>query len=147
MEYPLLLSKIYSEKGFYLRAAGDYLHKYLPHWPIFKFFGAFDGSRESCAKLMKAGQNVVRTIVSLLSEIVKIDFLFFSGCVQLIFPGGGREVLKRKSDKKYELMWKDRESLSLVCFVFLCLCLANQFSFGSPQVVDLQSWQFSMDIP
>ena len=29
----------------------------------------------------------------------------------LVYPGGGHEVLKKKTDKKYGLMWKKRAGL------------------------------------
>ena len=41
------------------------------------------GTRENCAELMRRGENI------------------------LVFPGGGREVFKRK-DEAYRLIWKER---------------------------------------
>ena len=49
----------------------------MEHW------GVVDGNRENCGRLMEARESI------------------------LVFPGGGREVAKRK-DEKYKLIWQER---------------------------------------
>ena len=49
-----------------------------------KVLGAVDGTREVCDLLMEAEKPI------------------------LVYPGGAYEAFKKKTDKKYELLWKDR---------------------------------------
>ncbi|MEI8256092.1 MAG: lysophospholipid acyltransferase family protein [Deltaproteobacteria bacterium] len=84
LDIPLLFFELYERKGIYLRALGDHLHFKIPLWGRFlASFGVVDGTRENCAQLMAAGESI------------------------LVFPGGGREVAKRKNEK-YRLIWKER---------------------------------------
>lgn len=84
LDAPLLVAEIYSERGIWLRVLGDRLHFSLPGWShMLKRYGVVVGSRETCAELMQHGQHV------------------------LVFPGGGREVFKRKGEA-YELIWRER---------------------------------------
>jgi hypothetical protein len=80
----MLFMSIHEQTGRLARALGDHLHFGLPLWrDALKSFGAVDGTRENCARLFRAGEVVV------------------------VFPGGGREVMKRKGEK-YTLVWKER---------------------------------------
>lgn len=84
LDAPMLFMSIYEETGRLTRALGDHLHFGLPLWrDVLLGFGAVDGTRENCARLFQAGEPV------------------------LVFPGGGREVMKRKGEK-YKLVWKER---------------------------------------
>ncbi len=84
LDIPLLFFELYERKGIYLRALGDHLHFKIPLWGrLLESFGTVDGTRENCARLMEAGESI------------------------LVFPGGGREVAKRKNEK-YRLIWKER---------------------------------------
>lgn len=81
---PLMLAQIYRDKGIAVRSLGDKFHFTLPLWgKMLTRFGAFNGTRENCDTLMATGAPI------------------------LIFPGGGREVMKRKHEA-YKLIWKQR---------------------------------------
>ena len=84
MDAPLILEQIYRATGVMPRALADHMHYLIPGWrDMLHRFGVVDGTRENCRKLMGAGHPV------------------------LVFPGGGREVAKRKGEA-YELAWKQR---------------------------------------
>ena len=77
-------AELYEKKGLFLRGLGDHLHFRVPVWrDLLTSLGAVDGTRENCARLLREGEAV------------------------LVFPGGGREVVKRKGER-YQLLWKDR---------------------------------------
>ena len=84
LDVPLLYAELYREKGIFLRALGDHIHFKIPGWrDALEAFGVVDGTRENCAELMRAGESI------------------------LVFPGGAREVAKRRGEK-YKLVWKER---------------------------------------
>jgi 1-acyl-sn-glycerol-3-phosphate acyltransferase len=84
LDAPLLFYELYLKKDIFLRSLGDHLHFKIPLWrQALHRFGVVDGNPESCRALLAAGE-----------------------CV-LVFPGGGREVAKRKGEK-YQLLWKER---------------------------------------
>jgi len=84
LDVPLMIGELWKQKGIYLRGLGDHVHFKVPVWgELLRRFGAVDGTRENCAALMRAGETV------------------------LVFPGGAREVAKRKNEH-YQLIWKDR---------------------------------------
>jgi len=79
-----LFLSLLEEKNILLRGLGDHIHFQIPVWgPLLSVLGAVDGTRENCAALLGAGESV------------------------LVFPGGAREVSKRKGEK-YALIWKER---------------------------------------
>ncbi len=84
LDIPLLLAQLYREREVLPRSLGDDCHFLFPVWPeVIRSFGAVPGSRENCSTLMKAGEHI------------------------LVFPGGGREVYKRRGEA-YKLIWKER---------------------------------------
>lgn len=84
LDTPLLLGELYRAKGILLRALGDHGHFKVPVWgDLLTRLGVVDGTRETCDRLMREGEAI------------------------LVFPGGGREVAKRKGEK-YKLIWKER---------------------------------------
>ncbi len=84
LDVPFLIMGVHRERSIYLRALGDHIHFKIPVWRDFlDRYGVVDGNRESCAQLLRAGE-----------------------CV-LVFPGGAREVSKRKGEK-YKLIWRQR---------------------------------------
>lgn len=84
LDSPLLYEKLYKDKGIVLRSLGDHFHFDVPVWrDILKQGGAVPGTPENCARLMQAGEHI------------------------LVYPGGGREVAKRKGEQ-YKLTWKTR---------------------------------------
>lgn len=84
LDIPLLFWELWHQKQIYLRPLGDRLHFKVPLWrELVRRFGAVEGSRPNCSRLMEAGESI------------------------LVFPGGGREVTKRKRER-YKLIWKER---------------------------------------
>lgn len=81
---PLLFAKVYKETGVAVRSLGDKFHFHVPVWRDFLArLGTVNATRENTAALMRAGEPI------------------------LVFPGGGREVMKRKGEA-YRLIWKNR---------------------------------------
>lgn len=84
LDVPLLGYGIYKRKGVYIRGLADRAHFKIPGWRhIFQWLGSVVGSRENCSDLMKSGAHI------------------------MVFPGGSREVAKRKGEA-YQLIWKER---------------------------------------
>ena len=84
LDVPLMFGAVHEQRGRVLRSLGDHAHYSVPGWrDLLTRFGTVRGTRENCAALMDRGEPV------------------------LVFPGGGREVMKRK-DEAYELLWKER---------------------------------------
>ena len=84
IDSPLFASELYSRTGVYPRSLGDHFHFDVPGWgDLLIRYGAVPGTRENCSRLMQAGQHV------------------------LVFPGGAREVAKRRNEIN-RLTWKNR---------------------------------------
>ena len=84
LDVPLMSSHLYREHGVFLRGLGDRGHFAVPGWSkLLVNAGMVLGTPENCAALMQTGQHV------------------------LVFPGGGREVMRRKGED-YQLIWKKR---------------------------------------
>lgn len=84
VDAPVMFLELWFQEGIFLRALGDHTHFKIPGWrDVLTRYGVVDGTREHCAALMQAGEHI------------------------LVFPGGGREVSKRKGER-YELIWKER---------------------------------------
>jgi 1-acyl-sn-glycerol-3-phosphate acyltransferase len=84
LDIPMLGLELYERTGRVVRGLGDHNHFAVPLWRDFLArIGAVRGTRENCARLLAAGEAV------------------------LVFPGGGREVMKHKGEK-YRLVWKER---------------------------------------
>lgn len=84
IDIPMLGLEIYEKTGRMVRGLGDHIHFDTPLWrDVLKSLGAVRGTRENCARLFEEGEAV------------------------LVFPGGGREVMKHKHEK-YKLIWKER---------------------------------------
>ncbi len=75
---------IFAETGRWLRGLADHLHYQIPGWrDLLTRLGAVHGTRENCARLFAQGEAVA------------------------VFPGGGREVNRRRGEA-YRLLWKRR---------------------------------------
>jgi 1-acyl-sn-glycerol-3-phosphate acyltransferase len=84
LDIPMLALEIAEKTGRLVRGLGDHNHFALPIWrDVLHRLGAVRGTRENCARLFERGEAV------------------------LVFPGGGREVMKHKGEK-YQLIWKER---------------------------------------
>ena len=84
IDIPMLGIEVLNGTGRLVRGLGDHNHFAVPIWrDVLRRLGAVHGTRENCAALFKKGEAV------------------------LVFPGGGREVMKRKGER-YKLIWKER---------------------------------------
>lgn len=84
IDIPMLGLELYEKTGRLVRGLGDHNHFALPLWrDLLHALGVVRGTRENCARLFERGDAV------------------------LVFPGGGREVMKHKHEK-YQLIWKER---------------------------------------
>ncbi len=93
-DVPFLVLGIHERTGVLVRSLGERQHFRLPGWrDVLSRFGAVDGSRESARALMRAGLPV------------------------LVFPGGGREVARRKGDY-YPLVWRERIGFARLALEF-----------------------------
>lgn len=81
----LWASELYLEKDVFCRSLVDDFHYLLPGWRDIgsKLMGFVRGSRENCHAMMDAGESII------------------------VYPGGGRETCKRKSEL-HHLTWKKR---------------------------------------
>ena len=84
LDVPLIVEYIREQYGVHLRSLGDRMHFHVPIWKdILTKGGMVLGSPENCHALMSSGQSI------------------------MVFPGGAREVMRRKGEK-YQLIWKKR---------------------------------------
>jgi len=84
LDLPLMVLGLWEQRRILAHGLADHFHFRVPGWRDFLAgFGAVDGTRENCAALMREGESI------------------------LVYPGGAREVFKRKSEK-YQLLWKQR---------------------------------------
>ena len=84
LDVPLMVLGLYARRGIFVHSLGDHVHFRVPLWrDLLSRFGTVDGTPDNCRTLMRAGASI------------------------LVFPGGGREVFKRKGER-YQLLWKQR---------------------------------------
>jgi len=96
VDTPLIVLEVYRKRGVMLRGMADRVHFALPLWrDLLARGGAVLGTRENCRRLLEAGE------------------------VVLTYPGGGREVMKRKGEK-YKLLWGDHLGFARMAVRFGC---------------------------
>lgn len=84
LDLPLMADQIRRDRGRFVRGLADHAHFAVPAWrDLLLRCGAVRGTRENCRALLSAGEAV------------------------LVYPGGGREVAKRKGEA-HRLIWKQR---------------------------------------
>jgi 1-acyl-sn-glycerol-3-phosphate acyltransferase len=84
LDAPLMVLGLRERRGIVVRSLGDHLHFRIPGWRLLlERGGVVEGTPENCHALMRGGETI------------------------LVFPGGGREVFKRKGEK-YRLLWGER---------------------------------------
>lgn len=112
-DVPPLIFGLYIQKNIFLRGVGDRVHFRVPVWKsIVKQYGAFEGTRSAIHQLMMQREHI------------------------LIYPGGGREVMKNKGEA-YQLFWKNR-------FGFIELSLEHGYdiipfaAIGGEEILDLK---------
>lgn len=95
-DIPLMLAEIHESRGRFVRGLADHAHFRVPVWrDLLTRFGAVRGTRENCGRLMGAGEAV------------------------LVFPGGAREVNKRRGER-YQLIWKQRLGFARLAIQHRC---------------------------
>ncbi len=96
LDAPMLIGELWRLAGVALRPLGDDLHFKVPVWAgMSRRIGAVPASPEACAELMREGE-----------------------CI-LVFPGGAREVSKRKGEK-YKLVWGERLGFARLAVEHAC---------------------------
>jgi len=84
LDLPFMMAEIWKRRRLTVRGLGEHAHYRIPLWrDLLKFGGMVRGTRDNVRALMRERQNV------------------------LVFPGGAREVNKRRGEK-YRLIWKER---------------------------------------
>jgi len=129
---PLIIDYLYNEHKVAVVSIADHSHFYIPLWrEILKQFGAIDGVRESVHELMRQGYSI------------------------LVFPGGGREVLKHEGEQ-YQLIWKERYGFlklaqefdyDIVPFAALGGDEIFEIGFDARQVVENKYFQKLLKVP
>jgi 1-acyl-sn-glycerol-3-phosphate acyltransferase len=93
-DIPFVVLGIHDETGILVRSLGERQHFRLPVWrDLLAHFGTIDGTRENTRRLLRAGEPV------------------------LVFPGGGREVARRRGDY-YPLVWRERIGFARLALEF-----------------------------
>ncbi len=93
-DVPFLVLGVYHRTGVLVRSLGERQHFRLPVWrDLLARFGTINGSREATRAVMRAGQPL------------------------LVFPGGGREVARRRGDH-YPLVWRERIGFARLALEF-----------------------------
>ncbi|MCG5434070.1 acyltransferase family protein [Mycobacterium sp. MYCO198283] len=83
LDAPLLIAELW-DRGVVPRVLGNHAHFKLPRWrDLLSSIGVVPGTPAVAEELMARGETI------------------------LVFPGGGREVAKRKGEK-YQLIWENR---------------------------------------
>ncbi|HUO69664.1 MAG TPA: lysophospholipid acyltransferase family protein [Solirubrobacteraceae bacterium] len=83
-DLPTLVRELEVQRGVRVRGMADHFHFQVPLWrELLVRMGAVPGTRENCSALLAAGEPV------------------------LVFPGGAREVYKRRG-QRYQLLWGKR---------------------------------------
>ncbi len=83
-DVPFLVLEIRERTGVLVRSLGERQHYRVPLWrDLLSRFGTVSGTRANTRRLLEGGQAV------------------------LVFPGGGREVARRRGDH-YPLVWRER---------------------------------------
>ena len=112
LDSPILIDYLFNEHKIAIVSLADHMHFHIPVWKeVVKRVGGVDGVQEYAKEAMRQGYSI------------------------LVFPGGGREVIKRKGEA-YQLIWKQR---------FGFLKLAQEFGYdiapfvalGGDEVFDL----------
>ncbi|WOE40436.1 lysophospholipid acyltransferase family protein [Acinetobacter chinensis] len=84
LDSPVLIDYLFTEHKIAVVSLADHIHFRIPLWrEMVKKVGGIDGVQEYARQAMKQGYSI------------------------LVFPGGGREVIKRKGEE-YQLIWKER---------------------------------------
>lgn len=94
LDTPVLMLGIEEHTGHFPRSMADHFHFTIPGWrDILTRYGAVEGSRDACRALLGQKHSM------------------------MIFPGGGREVFKRRGEA-YKLIWGKRSGFAVMAREF-----------------------------
>ena len=132
LDSPMLIDYLYNEHQVAVVSIADHSHFYLPLWrSVVNKFGAVDGVPAYVREAMQQGYSI------------------------LVFPGGGREVLKREGEQ-YQLIWKQRYGFlklaqefgyDIVPFAALGGDEVFDIGFNANKVVQHQYFQKLLQVP
>ena len=132
LDSPMLIDYLYNEHQVAVVSIADHSHFYLPLWrSVVKKFGAVDGVPAYVREAMQQGYSI------------------------LVFPSGGREVLKREGEQ-YHLIWKQRYGFlklaqefgyDIVPFAALGGDEVFDIGFDANKVVQHQYFQKLLQVP
>lgn len=112
LDVPLLVLGLHERRGIFVHSLGDHFHFRVPLWrSLLSRFGTVDGTPENCRALMQAGASI------------------------LVFPGGGREVFKRKGER-YQLLWKQRMGFARLAIEY-GYCIVPFAAVGAEECYDI----------
>jgi len=94
-DMPLMIYEVRKRTGYTLRGLAHPLHYMSAFGDLLARYGAVKATPRNCFKLLQAGQAV------------------------LLYPGGAREVAKRKGEK-YKLLWKEDAEFVRLAMRFKC---------------------------
>lgn len=95
-DLPTLVRELEVRRRVRVRGLADHFHFTVPLWrDLLTAAGAVPGTRENCAALLAAGEAV------------------------LVFPGGAREVYKRRN-QRYQLLWGERTGFARLAIAAGC---------------------------
>jgi 1-acyl-sn-glycerol-3-phosphate acyltransferase len=84
LDLPLMLAEVWKRRRIAIRGLGEHAHYAVPVWrDLLSACGMVPGTRDTVRALMRDHQTI------------------------LVFPGGSREVFKRRG-QSYQLLWRDR---------------------------------------
>lgn len=84
LDLPFMMAEIWKQRRLAVRGLGEHAHYGIPVWrDVLEMCGMVRGTRDNVRALMRERETI------------------------LVFPGGAREVNKRKGEK-YRLIWKER---------------------------------------
>ena len=91
---PFFVFEVHRRTGVMVRSLGERQHYRVPVWRrLLTHFGTINGTRENTRQLLEAGEAI------------------------LVFPGGGREVARRRNDH-YPLVWRERIGFARLAIEF-----------------------------
>lgn len=94
LDLPIMIAELWKQRQITVRALGENAHYAIPLWrDALEMCGMVRGTRDNLRELMREQQNV------------------------LVFPGGSREVNKRRGEK-YSLIWKERIGFARLAIEF-----------------------------
>ncbi|MEL6181440.1 MAG: lysophospholipid acyltransferase family protein, partial [Myxococcota bacterium] len=108
LDAPIMLAELYERRNIVMRGLGHHMHFAVPGWrALMSDLGMVHGTRANCAHLMRQGAAI------------------------LVFPGGDREVSKRRGEK-YQLIWNNRTGFARMALAHQCTIIP----FGSVGIED-----------